>query len=150
VLVFDPYASPEAIRESGAEAVDPDRLFAEADYISLHAPLTPRTRHLINAKSLAKMKPTVVLVNTARGELIDEEALASALAEGRIAAAGLDVFEREPLADDHPFIGLPNVVLSGHVGWYSKDAVRELQTRGAQEVVRVLSGSAPQCWVNRW
>lgn len=150
VLVFDPYAPSEVIRERGAEAVDLDELFVESDYISLHAPLTDQTRHLINAKSLAKMKPTAIVVNTARGELIDEEALASALAEGRIAAAGLDVFDREPLANNHPFIGLPNVVLSGHVGWYSKDAVRELQTRGAQEVVRVLSGSAPQCWVNRW
>jgi D-3-phosphoglycerate dehydrogenase len=96
------------------------------------------------------MKPTAVLVNTARGELIDERALAKALREGRLAAAGLDVFEKEPLASDHPFLSLPNVVLSGHVGWYSKDAVQELQTRGAREIVRVLSGGVPQCWVNRW
>ena len=96
------------------------------------------------------MKPTAILVNTARGELIDEKALAKALSEGRVAAAGLDVFEQEPLSLDHPFIHLPNVVLSGHVGWYSKDAVKELQTRGAQEIVRVLSGGVPQCWVNRW
>jgi D-3-phosphoglycerate dehydrogenase len=150
VLVFDPYAQPAVIRENGAEAVDLDELFAESDYISLHAPLTPRTRHIISAANLKKMKPTAIVVNTARGELIDEKALAAALAEGRIAVAGLDVFEKEPLAPDHPLIGLPNVVLTGHVGWYSKDAVRELQTRGAQEIVRVLSGGVPQCWVNRW
>jgi D-3-phosphoglycerate dehydrogenase len=150
VLVFDPYAQPEVIRENGAEAAELDTLFAESDYISLHAPLTPQTRHIVNAANLVKMKPTVILVNTARGDLIDEKALANALSEGRIAAAGLDVFEQEPLAPDHPFIRLPNVVLSGHVGWYSKDAVKELQTRGAQEIVRVLSGGVPQCWVNRW
>jgi D-3-phosphoglycerate dehydrogenase len=150
VLVFDPYATPEAIQQNGAEAAELDTLFAESDYISLHAPLTPQTRHIINAVNLGKMKTCAILVNTARGELVDENELAAALAEGRIAAAGLDVFEQEPLARDHPFIGLPNVVLSGHVGWYSKDAVKELQTRGAQEVVRVLSGDVPQCWVNRW
>jgi D-3-phosphoglycerate dehydrogenase len=150
VLVFDPYAQPAAIRENGAEAVELDVLLAESDYISLHAPLTPQTRHIINTEAVGKMKPTVILVNTARGELIDEKALAKALAEGRIAAAGLDVFEQEPLGPAHPFIGLPTVVLSGHVGWYSKDALRELQTRAAREVARVLSGGAPQCWVNRW
>jgi D-3-phosphoglycerate dehydrogenase len=150
ILVFDPFAPAEVIRENGAEPVDLDMLFAESDYISLHAPLTPQTRHIINATNLEKMKPTAILVNTARGELIDEKALAKSLSEGRVAAAGLDVFEKEPLAPDHPFIRLPNVVLSGHVGWYSKDAVKELQTRGAQEIVRVLSGGVPQCWVNRW
>jgi D-3-phosphoglycerate dehydrogenase len=150
VLVFDPYAQPELIRENGAEATELDALLAESDYISLHAPLTPQTRHIINAETLGKMKPTAILVNTARGELIDEKALAKAIGECRVSAAGLDVFEQEPLAPDHPFIGLANVVLSGHVGWYSKDAVQELQTRGAQEIVRVLSGGVPQCWVNRW
>ena len=150
VLVFDPYAQPEVIGENGAEIVPLDTLFTESDYISLHAPLTPQTRHIINAANLGKMKPTTILVNTARGDLIDEKALAKALSEGRVAAAGLDVFEQEPLSLDHPLIRLPNVVLSGHVGWYPKDAVRELQTRGAQEIVRVLSGGVPQCWVNRW
>lgn len=150
VLVFDPNAPPAVVRENGAEETELGTLFAESDYISLHAPLTAQTRHIINAANLKKMKPTAILVNTARGELIDEKALAKALSEGRLAAAGLDVFEKEPLACDHPFMSLPNVVLSGHVGWYSKDAVKELQTRGAQEIVRVLSGGVPQCWVNRW
>ena len=132
------------------EAVELDTLLTESDYISLHAPLTPQTRHLINTATLAKMKANAVIVNTARGELIDEKALATALSGGRIAAAGLDVFEQEPPEPDHPLLRPPNVVLSGHVGWYSKDAVRELQTRAAQEIVRVLSGGRPECWVNRW
>ena len=91
-----------------------------------------------------------ILINTSRGDLIDEKDLVKALTENRILSAGLDVFEREPVPSDHPLLSLPNVVLTGHVGWYSKDAVKELQTRGAQEVLRVLSGESPQCWLNRW
>lgn len=150
VLVFDPLVPAETVRENGGEKTELDTLFAHSDYISLHAPLTPQTRHLINEDALQKMKPTAILVNTSRGELIDEKALIKALSENQILAAGLDVFEREPLPSGHPFLSLPNVVLTGHVGWYSKDAVKELQTRGAQEVLRVLSGEPPQCWVNRW
>jgi D-3-phosphoglycerate dehydrogenase len=150
VLVFDPLVPAETVKESGGEKTDLDDLLALSDYISLHAPLTPQTRHLINEPSLQKMKPTAILINTSRGELIDEQALIQALAENRILAAGLDVFEREPVPPDHPLLNLPNVILTGHVGWYSKDAVKELQTRGAQEVLRVLSGEPPQCWVNRW
>lgn len=150
VLVFDPMAAPEEIRAAGAEPVELDTLFAESDYLSLHAPLTPQTRHVVNAASLGRMKPTAILVNTARGELIDETALVAALDQGTIGGAGLDVFEREPLAPGHPLLSAPHTLLTGHVGWYSKDAVQELQTRGAQEVVRVLSGGVPECWVNRW
>jgi D-3-phosphoglycerate dehydrogenase len=150
VLVFDPMAPPAEIRAAGAEPVELDTLFAESDYLSLHAPLTPQTRHVVNAVSLGRMKPAAILVNTARGELIDEAALVAALAQGRLGAAGLDVFEREPLDPGHPLLSAPNTLLTGHVGWYSKDAVKELQTRGAREVVRVLSGGVPECWVNRW
>jgi D-3-phosphoglycerate dehydrogenase len=150
ILVHDPYAVAEQARADGAQLTDLDTLLRESDYISLHAPLTPETRHVINAASLKKMKPSAIVINTARGGLIDESALIEALKEDRILAAGLDVFEREPLAPDHPLLQLSNVVLSGHVGWYSKDAVAELQTRAAKEVVRALSGHAPECWVNRW
>ncbi|MEW6664237.1 MAG: C-terminal binding protein [Thermodesulfobacteriota bacterium] len=150
VLVFDPLVADQEITGQGGEKTDLDALFAHSDYISLHAPLTPQTRHLINGTSLQNMKPTAILINTARGELIDEKALVKALTEKRILAAGLDVFEREPLPSDHPLLSLPNVILTGHVSWYSKDAVKELQTRGAQEVFRVLSGEPPQQWLNRW
>jgi D-3-phosphoglycerate dehydrogenase len=150
VLVYDPYAAADLVRRNGALAVDLDSLLRESDYLSLHAPLTPDTQHLINADALAKMKSTAIVVNTARGGLVDETALAAALREERILAAGLDVFEREPLHADNPLLQLSNVVLSGHVGWYSKDAVKELQTRAAQAVARVLSGRAPDNWVNPW
>lgn len=150
VLIYDPMVDGEEIRRAGGERVDLGALLEESDYISLHAPLAPETRHLIDGKALRRMKPTAILVNTARGELVDEAALVDALRRGVIAAAGLDVFEKEPVAADHPILALPNVVLSGHVGWFSKDAVRELQTRAAQEMKRILSGQAPASWVNPW
>jgi D-3-phosphoglycerate dehydrogenase len=150
VLVHDPYAAPELVRRNGALSVDLETLLKASDYLSLHTPLTPETRHLINADALAKMKSSAIVVNTARGGLIDETALAAALQEGRILAAGLDVFEHEPPPADNPLLQLPSVVLSGHVGWYSKDAVEELQSRAAQAVVGVLSGRPPDNWINRW
>lgn len=150
VLACDSNIKPEFLHENVAEEADLDTLFSESDYLSLHAPLTIRTKHIINEAALKKMNPTAIIVNTARGELIDEEALVKALRENRILMAGLDVFEKEPIRTDHPLMGLPNVILTGHVGWYSKDAVKELQTRGAQEIFRVLSGEPPKCWVNRW
>ncbi len=150
VLVFDPEVAPEVIRDNGAEPATLEELFSCSDYLSLHAPLTEKTRHIVDADRLNCMKPTAILVNTARGGLIDEDALAAALAAERIAGAGLDVFEKEPPPADHPLLSLPNVVLSGHVGWYSRDAVQELQRRAAEEVVRVLSGGTPHNWVNPW
>lgn len=150
VLVFDPAVAPEVIHGNGAEPATLEEVFSCSDYLSLHAPLTEKTRHLVDADRLKRMKPTAILVNTARGGLVDEDALAEALAAGRIAGAGLDVFETEPPPADHPLLSLPNVVLSGHVGWYSRDAVHELQRRAAEEVVRVLSGGTPHNWVNPW
>jgi D-3-phosphoglycerate dehydrogenase len=150
ILVYDPYAAADQIQKDGAQLADLETLLRESDFISLHAPLTPETKHLINADTLNEMKPGAILINTARGGLIDETALVDALKRERILAAGLDVFEAEPLFKDHPLLQLSNAVLSGHVGWYSKDAVEELQTRAAKEVVRVLSGQTPECWVNPW
>ncbi len=150
VLVSDPYADPQLITFNGGESVDPQTLLTESDYVSLHAPLTDETRHIIDAEALGRMKSTAILINTARGELIDETALFDALDNNQILAAGLDVFESEPISPDHPLAVLPNVILTSHVGWYSKDAVTELQTRAAEEVKRVLSGEKPECWVNPW
>jgi D-3-phosphoglycerate dehydrogenase len=89
-------------------------------------------------------------VNTSRGAVVDEAALIKALEEKRILAAGLDVFEKEPIGKNHPLVRIPNVVLTSHVAWYSKDSARELQSRAAQEVRRVLTGERPVCWVNSW
>lgn len=146
VLACDPHARlPE-----GVEAADVDRICREADMISLHLPLTEETRHVIDARRIAKMRPTAIVVNTSRGALIDQEALYRALAEGRILGAGLDVFETEPPDPAHPLFSLDNVAVTNHIGWYSEEAMRELQLKTAQQAVRVLRGEPPTHWLNRW
>jgi D-3-phosphoglycerate dehydrogenase len=150
ILVYDPYVDEAAITKTGAEKVDLDTLLVEADHISIHAPLTPQTHHIIDAPALKKMKSTAVIVNTSRGAIIDTVALATALAEGEIFAAGIDVFEKEPLPTDHPLVSIPNVILTPHLAWYSKESTRDLQTGAALEVKRVLSGELPQNWANPW
>lgn len=133
-----------------AEPADLETLCREADVISLHLPLTPATHHLIDAARLALMKPTAILLNTARGGLVDEHALAVALTERRLFGAGIDVFEVEPIAPANPLLALPNVVLSDHTGWYSEESIVDLQQKAAQELVRVFRGEQPVNWVNRW
>ncbi len=117
--------------EENLKYVPLDTLLAESDYISLHCPLTPQTRHLIDDAAIAKMKPTAFIINTGRGALIDEPALIRALKEDRIGGAGLDVQETEPPAQDNPLYELPNVVLTPHMGW------KGLETR--QRLVAILS-----------
>ncbi|WP_119168372.1 C-terminal binding protein [Algihabitans albus] len=124
----------------GTEAADPDGICRQADVISLHLPLTPQTRHLIDTRRLAAMKPTAILINTARGGLIDEAALAAALEEGRLLGAGLDVFGEEPLPSGSPLRSAPNCILSDHVAWYSEEALQDLQRKAAEEVRRALLG----------
>jgi glyoxylate reductase len=125
-----------------AQRVELDDGLREADFVSVHTPLTPETRHLLDARRIGLMKPTAVIVNTARGPVIDEEALAAALKDGKIFAAGLDVFEKEPGC--HPaLVGLENVVLAPHIGSASVGS-REMMTRMCAANVRaVLSGDAP-------
>ena len=137
-LVFDPFVDDEALRAAGAEKADLDALCAEADFISLHAPLSDATRHMIGKEQLGLMKPTAVIVNTSRGGLIDTEALVGALSSGTIRGAGLDVYEEEPPPKDHPLLSLRNVVLSDHVSWYSEESQLELQTNAAVNVAQAL------------
>jgi len=124
----------------GVARLSLDELFAQADILSLHLPLTPATRHLVNAARLAQMKPTAIIVNTARGDLIDTAALAEALQSGRIAGAGLDVFETEPLPADHPLRQCPNALLTPHQAWFSDASLPRLQRLAAEEIVRALRG----------
>ena len=115
VLYCDPFPQPpERERELGAERAALGELFAASDIVTVHAPLTPNTRHIASAEMIAKMKPTAVLVNTSRGPTVDERALITALREGRVAGAGLDVFEREPVAPDNPLLSMDNVVVTPH------------------------------------
>jgi D-3-phosphoglycerate dehydrogenase len=148
VLVFDPYLDPKKIGENGAEAVNLRTLLKSSDYISIHAPLSDETRGMIGSRELSLMKKGAILVNTSRGPLVQENALAEALAEGRIAAAGLDVFETEPLPQDSPLRSLDNVILSDHAGWYSEESVSELKTKAAENVLAVLKGGRPVYPVN--
>jgi D-3-phosphoglycerate dehydrogenase len=117
-----------------------DDLLARSDFISVHAPLLPATRGLMNAAAFAKMKKGAFLINTARGPLIDEPALIAALDSGHLGGAALDVVATEPLAMDSPLIGRDNVILTPHTGFYSVEALEELQTKCASDVARVLSG----------
>jgi D-3-phosphoglycerate dehydrogenase len=148
VLVYDPYVDPKQITEHGAESVTLRRLLKDADYVSIHAPLSDETRGLIGNRELALMKKTAILVNTSRGPLLVEKAVADALAAGKIAAAGLDVFESEPLPPESPLLKLDNVTLSDHAGWYSEESVAELKTKAAQNVLSVLKGDKPIYPVN--
>jgi len=150
ILVSDPGLACSAAAPAGVVPTDIDSLCRQADVISLHAPLTAETRHMIDRRRIALMRPTAILVNVSRGGLVDEAALAEALTTGRLFGAGLDVFEEEPPPPDHPLFRAPNVVLSDHAAWYSETAVAELQRLAAEEVVRVLSGQAPLNWVNPW
>ena len=133
----------------GAKLVDLETVLRKSDFISLHSPLTEETRHLINADTLAMMKPTAYLVNAARGALVDEEALLSAVQSGQIAGAALDVLNVEPVAADHPFLKEERVLLTPHAGWYSEESKIDVRVQGAEEVVRVLRGERPRAPVNK-
>jgi D-3-phosphoglycerate dehydrogenase len=140
VVAYDPYAKPETFKAAGVESVDFDTLLKTSDYVSVHAPLLPATRGLMNAEVFGKMKKGAYIVNTARGPLIDEPALIVALDAGQIGGAGLDVVAAEPLAKDSPLLGRDNVIISPHTAFYSIEALTELQTKCATDVARVLSG----------
>jgi len=133
VVFYDPYVEAGAITEFPAKKVGLDELLAQSDFVSVHVPHTDETHHIINAESLAKMKPTAYLLNCARGGVVDEPALAEALKEGKLAGAGLDVYEHEP-ATDHVFKDMKNVVLTPHIGSQTAEA----QKRVGFEVVQIL------------
>ena len=148
VLVYDPYVDSAAISRHEAEAASFDKLLAEADAISIHVPLTPETRDLIGERELARMKPSAFLINTSRGGIVDEQALAAALRETRLGGAALDVLTGEPPPANHPLRQAPNIILTPHLAFYSKESVIELQTKAAEEVARALKGEPPRSPVN--
>ena len=148
-IAYDPFVPAAAMAEAQVEKVEREAIFARADILSLHLPLSPETRHFIDAASLAAMKSSAVVVNTARGGLVDTRALAAALDRGVIAGAGLDVFETEPLEKDHPLLACPTALLTSHVAWYSESSIPRLQRLAAEEVVRALQGSPLRNQVNR-
>lgn len=141
VLAYDPFASDAIFAEIGVMRIDSlDDLVARCDVISLHSPLTPETRAMIDARRLALMKPQAILINTARGGLIDEAALAEALAQGHIAGAGLDTFAQEPPPADHPLFSEPRLVLTPHIGGVTEAANTRVGVEAAQGIVDILAG----------
>lgn len=142
-IAYDPYAQDHFFEASNTRrASTVEECLSNADIVSLHCPLLAQTRHLINAQSLASMKPGAFLINTARGALIDEAALLQALKNGQIAGAGLDTFESEPPAADHPFWSMDNVVLTPHIGGVTVQASRRVAMMAAQAVVAMLNQTA--------
>lgn len=140
-IVADPYADRQVLADLGAEAVDLNTLFDRADVITLHCPLTPETRHVVNTERLARKPGRAALVNTARGGLVDPDAIAGALKTGLLRGAALDVFEAEPLPLDSPLRDCPNLILTPHAAWYSTGAIERLQGLAADEVRRHLTGA---------
>ena len=148
VLAVDPFVDAETMARQHVRAVDFETLLAEADAVSVHIPLSPKTRGIIGERELTRMKPTAILVNTSRGGLVDEQAVAAALHAGRLGGVGLDVLSQEPPPPDHPLRQVPNVILTPHLAFYSREAVVELQTKAAEEVARALRGEPPRSPVN--
>ncbi len=147
ILYTDVQPNPNIEKEVGAQFVDMDTLLKESDYISIHVPLTPETHHLIDEAALRKMKPTAYLVNTSRGPVIDEAALARALKEKVIAGAGLDVFEEEPKI--HPdLLELENVVITPHIASATHETRNKMATMAATNLIEALRGNRPPNLVN--
>lgn len=140
VLLYDPYPNEEKVKEVGGKFVELEELLKESDVVTLHVPLIDATYHLINEERLKLMKPTAILINAARGAVVDTDALVRALEEGWIAGAGLDVFEEEPLPESHPLTRLDNVVLTPHIGASTVEAQVRAGVEVAEKVVKVLKG----------
>ena len=148
VIAYDPYFPAEQAAKMDVELVDLDELLASSDLISLHAPLTEETRELVRAENIAKMKPGVLLVNTARGPLVNIPDLVEGLRSGRIGGAALDVLPSEPAPAGSPLFEFENVILTPHSAWSSVEALKDLQAKAAEEVARALQGQRPRCIVN--
>ena len=148
ILVFDPFVTPEAVEQAGAKAATLGEISAAADIITLHCPSTPQTRGLINAQTLAACKPGVIIINLARGDLIDPDALTAALQLGHVSAAALDVFNPEPIPSGHPILAMPNVILAPHIASASPPAVRKLRHTAAALAAQALRGELPPNVVN--
>jgi len=149
ILVYDPYVEPAPIASGGCRKVSLEELLQDADFISIHAPLTPETFHMFDARAFTAMKPGAILINTARGAIVEEQALCAAVGSHRIQAAGLDVCESEPLAAESGLRGLDEVILSDHCGYYAEETLRDLRTQAALNVAAVLKGGEPLSPVNR-
>ena len=149
VTAYDPYVDDDIFRQLGVERTyELHDLLELADYVTIHAPLTAETRGMIDEKALAAMKKRAVIVNTARGHIIDEKALVNALKKGTIAGAGLDVLQQEPPTPDEPLLSLDNVIVTPHIAWYSEESFVRDMAQGMDELIRVVNGKRPRYIVN--
>jgi D-3-phosphoglycerate dehydrogenase len=153
VIVYDPYIPPGREKSFGAEAVSWERILEESDVLTLHVPLTEETRHMIGLEEFRRMKDTAVVINTARGEVIDRKALAEALKRGFIAGAACDVLEDEPpiggeFDPEDPLMKVDNFIVTPHMAFFSYESGVELRTKAAEEIARVLRGEEPRAPVN--
>ena len=148
IVVSDPFVSAATVQEAGGQLVSTDELLAQADFVSLHVPLMAETRHLISDAQFQKMKPNAFIINTSRGAVIDEAALIRALEVGRIAGAGLDVFEKEPPAPDNPLLHMDNVTVTPHAADYSDRSRAYLRWRVGKAAAELLQGIWPENVVN--
>ena len=148
VIAYDPYIADQDFQERGAEKTGYDEVFKEADFVSINCPLTDETRGMVGAGQYELMKPTAYFITTARGGIHDEEALAAILAEGRIAGAGLDVFEREPPPPDHPLLDFDNVIVSPHIAGITEDCLYNMAESAALQWLTIFQGGRPPRLVN--
>lgn len=147
VISHDPLVASATMAAAGVEKVEFEQLLSGSDFLSIHAPLTPETTRLFSDAAFGRMKPTAFLINTARGPIVDETALARALDGGRLAGAAMDVLPQEPPSDS-PLLRMANVILTPHMSFYSAESLMDLQIRAAEEVVRVIQGNPPLHAVN--
>jgi glyoxylate reductase len=148
ILFYDVVPRPEIEKDFGAKKVDLDTLFRESDFVSIHVPLMKETHHLVNAEKLKLMKKTAYLINNSRGPVVDEKALYEALKEGRIAGAGLDVFEQEPTPVDNPLLKLDNVVVAPHISSASYETRSRMAEMVAENLVAFFQGKKPPNLIN--
>ncbi|MEM2567678.1 MAG: C-terminal binding protein [Candidatus Bathyarchaeia archaeon] len=149
VIAYDPYIPKEVAERLGIELVNLETLLKSADFVSVHSPLTNETRGMIGERELKLMKKTAYIINTARGPIIQEEALYKALKNGWIAGAGLDVYTKEPPDRDNPLFKLENVVLTPHIAYYTQEAIWRLEMTAVEEAIRILQGQLPKNLVNK-
>ena len=149
VIAHDPYADPQLLREAGIEAVAVEELWSRSHLISLHAPATASTHKVINRDSIGLMQPGTYLVNTARGALVDLDAVVYALESGQLAGVGLDVLDPEPLPEDHPIRANTNALITPHTAFFSARSMENLQRLAVEEAARALRGEALRCLVNQ-
>lgn len=145
VVVYDPFVDKSDVADAGCKLIALDELLLTSDAISLHMPLVETTHHIIDAKAIEKMKDGALLINTARGPLVDPKALSDALNNGKLSSAVLDVFEEEPLPKESPLYSAKNLTMTPHIAWYTEQSTRRLQRLAAEEIARAVTGEDLRC-----